>query len=339
MKSERLTILMRHPEKADRDDLRDLEDLVMRYPFFQTARIIYLKVLYSQAGVRFRNELKISTVHLTDHKQVFRYLNGQVYFDASPLSAIPSPIPEIVEERIKEIQGPIVVTSPEVPAHSTAVVSTPNEDTEEIIHFNLELSSPAAPLQTEITSSRAGNTSEPSLPDSAGFPERSTEKISGTSTPSSPLLALDIDLSGENEETKPQAAPTSPLETPEILSGRYRLTEEKNTSSVPSVNAPETKISRKTKKKKDELIEQFINSEPVMPKITAAPSDNRDLSKENPFAQEELFSETLAKIYIRQHLYEKAIATYIKLSLKYPEKSVYFADRIEKIKQNINNNE
>ena len=29
----------------------------------------------------------------------------------------------------------------------------------------------------------------------------------------------------------------------------------------------------------------------------------------------------------------------IKLSLKYPEKSVYFADRIEKIKENINNKE
>ena len=45
------------------------------------------------------------------------------------------------------------------------------------------------------------------------------------------------------------------------------------------------------------------------------------------------------KIYARQQLYDKAIATYLKLSLKYPEKSVYFADRIEKIKENINNKE
>ena len=75
-----------------------------------------------------------------------------------------------------------------------------------------------------------------------------------------------------------------------------------------------------------------------MPKITAIPAgDIKDLSQETKLDKEELFSETLAKIYVKQQLYEKAIATYIKLSLKYPEKSVYFANRIEKIKENINN--
>ena len=64
-----------------------------------------------------------------------------------------------------------------------------------------------------------------------------------------------------------------------------------------------------SRKKKDDLIERFIQSEPIMPKITSASTDNRDLSKENPYIQEELFSETLAKIYVKQHLYEKAIST------------------------------
>ena len=81
MKSEKIIEFIRHPEKINNDDLRELHTLVERYPYFQTARILYLKALYLLGGVRFRSELKASTVHLTDHKQFFRYLNNQIGFE------------------------------------------------------------------------------------------------------------------------------------------------------------------------------------------------------------------------------------------------------------------
>ena len=53
-----------------------------------------------------------------------------------------------------------------------------------------------------------------------------------------------------------------------------------------------------------------------------------------------LMTETLAKVYLEQKKYSKAIQAYQILILKYPEKSSFFADRIsdvKKLQQNINN--
>ena len=49
------------------------------------------------------------------------------------------------------------------------------------------------------------------------------------------------------------------------------------------------------------------------------------------------FTESLAKIYIKQRRYEKALQIIKKLSLKYPEKNIYFADQIRFLEKLIIN--
>ena len=64
---------------------------------------------------------------------------------------------------------------------------------------------------------------------------------------------------------------------------------------------------------------------------------------QTPVSDEELldesyFTETLAKIYIKQHKYSRALEIIRSLYLKYPEKNIYFADQIRFLEKLIINN-
>jgi hypothetical protein len=52
---------------------------------------------------------------------------------------------------------------------------------------------------------------------------------------------------------------------------------------------------------------------------------------------EDCFTETLAKIYIKQRRYSKALEIIRKLYLKNPKKNVYFADQIRFLEKLIIN--
>jgi hypothetical protein len=89
-------------------------------------------------------------------------------------------------------------------------------------------------------------------------------------------------------------------------------------------------------RKEDKIIERFIHEEPHIKHPTGAKLDNENKAKRSSEDKEELVTETLARIYTEQMLYHKAILTYKKLMLKYPEKSLYFAGQIEQLEIKIN---
>ena len=84
------------------------------------------------------------------------------------------------------------------------------------------------------------------------------------------------------------------------------------------------------------LINEFIEANP---KIIPGKDSNADMdfSIESVKEKSEYFTETLAKIYIKQKAFAKAISAYEKLSFKYPEKRAYFAVQVEKINKLSNN--
>ncbi len=99
----------------------------------------------------------------------------------------------------------------------------------------------------------------------------------------------------------------------------------------PKVDAPPPADS-----KVDKIIERFIQEEPQIKHPASAKLDNENKAKKSSEDLDELVTETLAKIYTEQMLYHKAILTYKKLMLKFPEKSLYFAGQIEQLEKRIN---
>jgi len=83
---------------------------------------------------------------------------------------------------------------------------------------------------------------------------------------------------------------------------------------------------------KHRIIESFIQSDPGVIRADKVTQIQGDISKNSSEENEGFITDTLAKIYVKQGLYHKAIYAYEKLCLKYPEKSIYFASQIEEIK-------
>jgi len=83
---------------------------------------------------------------------------------------------------------------------------------------------------------------------------------------------------------------------------------------------------------KERLIKDFILVDPGPIRADRETTLKGDVSLASIREHDGLITDTLAKIYVKQGLYAKAIYAYEKLSLKYPEKSAYFAAQIEKIK-------
>ncbi|HKK41953.1 MAG TPA: hypothetical protein VJ963_06060, partial [Bacteroidales bacterium] len=126
-------------------------------------------------------------------------------------------------------------------------------------------------------------------------------------------------------------------EPPELLE---LDTDEKEAAAMEDLPGHVQDEDRKLKSDKQlsqiELIDRFILDNPrIEPKREKTDAPQADISMSFGEGTGEFVTETLARIYISQGYYSRAIDIYEKLSLKFPEKSSYFASQIEMVKELI----
>ena len=152
---------------------------------------------------------------------------------------------------------------------------------------------------------------------------KSVEKIVDERTTPETILEVDTPLDFTKED-------------PHSFSEWLKLT------SAKPINREEKKTTPSKKEQKFHLIDKFIQDKPklipneIHSDQATNTSKSKNLADQYSLDQSALMTETLAKVYLQQKNYKKALQAYTILSLKYPEKSGFFADQIRAIKKLIN---
>ncbi len=142
-----------------------------------------------------------------------------------------------------------------------------------------------------------------------------------------------------------QAQPADAQQEPAANAPDQYLLDQQIRENIFHLQSPEVKLQEKhlsttvpfkIPKKTDEVIDRFIREEPQIqaPKPEKINLENK--ARQSSEEQSGFVTETLASIYAEQGLYHKAIEVLKKLSLKYPEKSTYFAGQIEDLEKKLN---
>jgi hypothetical protein len=299
--------IIQDSRKVNRQYLQEVRELLEIFPWFQCAHMLLLKGLHNTEDVKFESQLKQSALHVADREVLYYML---------------SHLPEKADEEI-------VVAEPadddqSDSADTMQVVIESGKNSEDLIN-ELEKDSIKAEQQG-VTDSEEKSDEEQKIIITA---ESDTDE--------SASVILIIDNEDQHvEETVTFMDPSFSVEGKpnllELVEDEIDLTAENIVSDSEKEHPGEQQDTKKHIQ--DDLIDRFIRTSP---RITPSPEKSdiplEDISKPFVEGQGKFVTETLARIYINQGYYSRAIEIYEKLSLKFPEKSSYFATQIENIRE------
>jgi len=280
----------------DRQMIGELNDLVNIFPYFQSAHMLLLKALKDSSDVRFENQLRNSAIHVADREVLYYFLKSEAVSEPD--------IREIPEEKT----APVFTV-----ADSQQTVIESGKNSEELIN--------------EIEKSQYEKSAEEELSADENRFARSILISTETDDDESDHAIFVI-----TDESSPAEEKIFFMDPGFSIPDRSDLLE-LDAEDSGTIKPEDDSEPGSVKKLQADLIDKFIDANPrIEPSKEKSDYPVEDISK--PFIEERgsFVTETLAKIYTIQGYYSKAIDIYEKLSLKYPEKSSYFATQVEKIK-------
>ncbi|AJR03345.1 hypothetical protein [Siansivirga zeaxanthinifaciens] len=311
------TYILQNPQAITQQQTEAIKSIIDEFPYFQPARALYLKSLKNQNSFKYNQELKTAAAHTTDRSILFDFITSEIFIQ-------------------NEISNKI--------RHNTANLKDIEVDVEDISinksvtiddHLKQQIKDTTGVLDPALFEPKPSAETEE-------VEESPTENSNASSA--SEILNIGKPLIFEKNETHSfnewlKLTRFQPINRSETASAKKEV--EKVEKPTEFTETPETdNLEDAERSKKFELIDRFIS---INPRInpTKPVSLKGNLANAQMIQPEELMTETLARVYVEQKNYKKAIQSYKILSLKYPEKSSFFANQIkavEELQEQNNNN-
>ena len=303
------TYILQRPQVITVQQTNSVKSIIDEFPYFQSARALYLKGLKDQNSFKYNQELKTTAAYTADRSILFDFITSEDF--------VQNEISQFIKQNDVHIKD-IEVSVEDISVNKSVVI---DDALKQHIADSTGVLDPALfqPKQIPVEKVAAFKDAEETFENTTQVP--TTPEVSAST-----ILKLGKPLEFDRNE-------------------KHSFNEWlKLTRFTPIVRDSEPTDNKEVPKetseraKKFELIDRFISKNPkINPKDPANPKLN--LAKAQNIKPEELMTETLARIYVEQKNYAKAIQSYKILSLKYPEKSSFFADQIkavEKLQENNN---
>jgi hypothetical protein len=313
---------MRDPELLGKETITDLMDMATQFPYCSSIHALLAMNLFKENHILYDSQLKMAASIIADRNILRFHITkiGRLKIKISLPDEYSKSNDNAKDQKEKASSTAKPEANTEAEAVPSAAESTLKKTTED---------------ETEATPSMA-------VPEGKVKDDKNIEKIhsdNGDQTKS--MFAVETD-SEEIHQTIVSESFIDEIDEDEIL--RRKSIEELKRIVADRIRAIEEEKKNAINEKLDDsnankidLIEKFIRENPSISRPKPEFFNPVSVAQQSIVDQENIVSETLATIFVNQGHFDKAIKIFEKLSLKYPEKSSYFAALIEETKMKKNN--
>ncbi|HET8859244.1 tetratricopeptide repeat protein [Marivirga sp.] len=354
MDKQRLTTLINQPEKLEEKDFRYLTNLRQEYPYFQAISPLITIGSKKYAPNSEKKNLQSAAIYALDRKHLKEILTKDYNSNSSEkFNEEPQKNKVINNENNKVVGSSIVEKLPlknKIQSNSKIDITPTASSSNLPDSFFEELFKEMEALKVEKENYRrtldrfeANNSTitkeiisistqfengkkTSSKPKSSSSKKTKTSRKSESNKSSSDITKVNTKKSVSKKVEKKKKSSEKILKTED-----HDIIEE-------LASRKELKISDAHKKEQLNIINNFIEKEPILTKRIntdnqANKQEAEDLSASSTNLSDDVVSETLAKLMIKQGRKQKAIDIYKKLIWKFPQKKTYFVEIIEELKK------